>query len=341
MEAYTVEAASLQVTRRYPTLSWLHTDGRWIKYSNGTVITLAGVAWQELDYKTTLNQDPTVRADQMKAMGVNSVRLTLNSAFWYSTPSYPTLVDKIIQLLAQRGIYTILDFHCGVADYSKWTDDAKAAVLANPAAWINWWRVIATRYENQSAAPIYGLFNEPPYPTATYNQTQLDQIWRNAALQAIQAIHSINPKVVILVDSTRYAANAVAEFYNNPLPAANIVYVVHRYYHYDIGYETYANSYAAGNIGIARTQMETFYQSVLFNMMNKGYPVLLEEFGSLTSDPYWNAQLQDLYVILKKYDVGFNQWVWDTYDYGLVNSTWTGLSPQGQLWEENLLSLVS
>jgi hypothetical protein len=63
---------------------------------------------------------------------------------------------------------------------------------------------------------------------------------------------------------------------------------------------------------------------VLFNMMNKGYPVLLEEFISLTSDPYWNVQLHDLYLILKKYDVGFNQWVSATDDFGLANSTWIG-----------------
>jgi hypothetical protein len=328
--SYAAETALL------PTLGWLHTNGRWIEESNGTIITLAGVAWEELAYKTTLDQDPAVRADQMKAMGVNSVRLALNSALWASSSSYPALVDKIIQLLAQRGIYTILDFHCGTSNQAEWTDDTKAALMASPAAWVNWWRVIATRYENQSAAPIYGLFNEPPYPTATYSQTQLDQMWRNAAVQAIQAIHSINPKVVILVDGIRYAENVVAEFYDNPLPAVNIVYALHRYYHYDIGYETYAISYAAGNIGIARTQMEDFYQSVLFQMMNKGYPVMLEEFFSLTSDPYWNAQLHDLYLILRKYQVGFNQWMWESFDFGLANSTWIG-----QFFNETVLATAS
>jgi hypothetical protein len=321
-------------------LSWLHTEGSNIKDEIGNNITLRGCAWQDLCYRKTLENNLQSRITQMQENKVNSVRLCLNPIYW-NDPLYVTLVDSIIEKLGENSIYVIIDFHIGAYNASLWDNNAKIDAIENPEWWIAWFENVTTRYLNQPQVALYHLFNEPPTAGQGYSLNQLQELWHSVALTAVQDIHQINPKVIVIVESVNTASRIL--FIDNPLPEPNVVYAFHRYYYFDRGFEDYAISYEQGNFVTARLQMETLFNQIAFSMQETGHPVMLLEFGASADDPNWDAQIVDLYHLLDKYNVSWNQWCYYPIKSGysgpffcLLESNWSTLSPTGELWRAQL-----
>jgi hypothetical protein len=321
-------------------LEWLHTDGSSIKDEKGNNVTLRGCAWQELCYRKTLESDLETRINQMQMYKVNSVRLCLNPAYW-SDSAYVGLVDQIVNKLGEKGIYVIIDFHCGTWDYSLWNNDAKIDAIEYPDWWIAWFKNVTARYINDPQVALYNIFNEPPTEGQGYSEEQLQEMWYSVSLRAIQEIHQINPKVVTIVESVNLADKIL--FIDNPLPEPNVVYGFHRYYYFDRGYEDYALSYEQGNFTIAKLQMESLFNNIAFRMQDTGHPIILLEFGASADDPNWDVQIVDLYNLLNKYNVSWNQWCYYPINpehsgpfFCLLEPDGLTLSQTGELWREQL-----
>lgn len=331
-------ASSISTSQTVSAGAGLHVDGRWIKDANGNVVQLRGASWEETLWSWPSLIDWTQRADHAKTLGVTLVRLALDPQHWTESDYVPT-VDKIVSLLEQRQIYVILDFH--EVKQGETYDDIANVIVNNASVgpfsnWIDFVKTLATRYKDHPYAAFIEFFGQPPHATANYPLNVLDPAYYNSVLNAARQVHSVNPDVLVTFGGVN-SDSVGQDFINNPLPEPNVVYGLHRYYHFDIGWSDYAKSYASGQFDLARQQMEQLYLSIGLVMLQKGYPVVDLEFGAYGSDPNWNVQIQDLYALLAKYGVGWTQWVYyDPNDSAANGSTLTtdgwNLSPQGMIW---------
>ncbi len=103
-----------------PAWAALHSSGGWMRDDQNRVVMLHGVnvVWKSSPYvaPNALNGFTAQDADWLKAHGFNSVRLGVLFAGVMPqrgsiNSSYLNQVDRIVQLLAERGIYSLLDFH--------------------------------------------------------------------------------------------------------------------------------------------------------------------------------------------------------------------------------------
>ncbi len=101
-------------------MAGLHSQGRWLVDDQNRVVMLHGmnVVWKQAPYfpPDTLAGFTAADADWLAAQGFNSVRLGV--LFSGVMPqqgvidnNYLNSVDRIVQLLAARNIYVLLDFH--------------------------------------------------------------------------------------------------------------------------------------------------------------------------------------------------------------------------------------
>ena len=331
-------------------ITWLHTDGRHIKNARNETTTLKGVAWMELLWQTTLDQDIVTRTEQMSRYNVRLVRLCLNPHYWRQS-SYVALVDRIVSELQERNIYLILDFMALGSQTPKWSNEIAMKFMQNPSAVVtpsgtynvtNWFVEIAARYKDIPAVAFYELLGQP-LTNSDYPVDQLEPAWYSNSLHLTKAIHAANPRAIVLVPSVS-ASRIQNGFLLSPLPEPNVVYTVHRYYHYDIPWQQYAKSYAAGGFGVASEQQEKYYHDVVGLRMldNPGKPVMVVEFGASPQDPNWARQVSDLYDLLERHEISWVQWVWhpgDAVQLSLVGNDWHLTSP-GMLWSTAVGTLV-
>jgi len=147
----------------------LHVSGMWIVDANGNRVQLRGAGGDYVAYGNTAWLQQYIQ--WMKKTGCNSIRLAFtvpNNGSW-SSPSQtqydPTLMDYVLSLLQQNGLYAILDCHeyYAINDTQGWT----SVLPTYEQAWINCWVSIANRYKNNPAIAIYQLANEFVGPNAT------------------------------------------------------------------------------------------------------------------------------------------------------------------------------
>jgi len=314
-------------------LTWLHTEGRYIKDESGRIVRLRGAAYGV----TYLRVDPEVYRhneedfDLLKRYGANVVRLCTRLDFW-SDADYISKFNEIISWCKSLEIYVILDLH-HAPDYR-----------INPETIITWWEERARDYINEPTVCGFGLHNEPP---------GTKEEWRNFVSTLIERIQAINPNPLLFVGNIDNCAH-LTQFIANPLSYSNIVYAGHRYYHSDIGWEEYANSYAVGDFATGYAQMEEAYQKWFFLLLDMGYPVILEEFAAFrgqppvyqgspqTPDPNYLKQYDDLLTMLDEREVGFLAFAWSgatpgyTTNYAMLLDDWSDVNEMGEVWVQHL-----
>jgi hypothetical protein len=313
---------------------WLHTEGAKILDEQGMVFVPKGAAVMELAYQRSLYQPAGQILSEMKSFGANTVRLAVNSAFWSTDPNYRAVVDEFVQTASQDGIYVMIDLHNTLARPQDYNDTIVYSDIKNPDNMINFLADVAQTYKDNPYV-LYSVLGQPLHEPV-YFTNENDVLWWNVALRMVRAIHQVNPKALIFVPSLD--ANSIREYdVDNPWPEPNIVYALHRYYHYD-GSEQYAELYSQSNFTAARQAMEDLYEQIGLRVLSEGYSLSLIEFGATTQDPNWDRQITDLYSLLRNYGVGWLQWVWFTpggSPFALLLPDYT-LSPQGQLWAREL-----
>jgi endoglucanase len=199
-------------------LNYLHTDGTKIVDSKGKEVRLTGVNWfgaetgvlaphglWDRNYKDML--------DQIVEMGFNTIRLPYSNELLDVTQKPPEgidyykntdlkdlngiqILDKIITEAGKRNLKVILDQHrpdtLGQSD--MWYSDD-----LTEAQWISDWKFLAQRYYGNDTVVGADLHNEPS-GDATWGTDDPKTDWRLAAERAGNAVLSVNPDWLILVE---------------------------------------------------------------------------------------------------------------------------------------------
>jgi endoglucanase len=208
----------------------LHTEGRFILDSSGRRLKLAGVNWYGAEEKDHVVggldlADLRFVAHWLKVEGFNSVRLPWSNELYESDPliadsavaANPPLkgkhamqvLDAVIDALAREGLVVVLDNHTSTADWCCFRGDGNELWYRDSypeSAWISDWQGIVRRYLHQPAVVAVDLRNEVR-DGATWggNDPQLD--WHAAAERAGNAILSVNPNLLIVVEGVNSATD--------------------------------------------------------------------------------------------------------------------------------------
>ncbi len=345
----------------------LSTRGNQIVDATGKPVQLAGVNWFGINslihvphglwangYKEMISQ--------MKDVGFNMIRLpfsydslkadaaSIRDGINYNIGSNVELVgkrpievmDAIIKEAGRKGMLVLLDNQnfTGDNDISEvWYQNGYTE-----SDWVNMWKSLAERYRNQGNVIGADLKNEP-HGKATWGTNDLATDWRLAAERAGNAILSVNPNWLIVVEgvsSDNSSPGQVNKGYwwggnlegakNAPvrLSVANrLIYSPHEYgpglaNSFGITpYLDYLNDPAFPNNLDSRWTTAFGY----LNDQNIA-PVLLGEFGgpgtnSSTRDGQWQQKLVDY---LDRRDMSWSYWAWNANAYdlggGLVQDDW-------------------
>ncbi len=204
---------------------WLHTSGAQILDDAGQVVRLTGLSWFGLE---TSNYAPhglwsrsmASMLDQIQALGYNMLRVPFSSQLFDagSTPNgidfaqNPDLVgksgleilDALIAGAGQRHLRVILDRHRPDAN----AQSALWYTAQYPESrWIDDWKMLATRYQNDPTVIGFDLHNEPHDP-ATWGDDNAATDWRLAAEKAGNAVLAINPHLLIIVEGIQTVAGS-------------------------------------------------------------------------------------------------------------------------------------
>jgi aryl-phospho-beta-D-glucosidase BglC (GH1 family) len=348
----------------------LSTRGSRIVDANGKAVQLAGVNWFGMNsliyvphglwangYKEMISQ--------MKEVGFNLIRLpfsydslfantaSIRDGINYFIGSNQELVgkrpievmDAVIQEAGRQGMMVLLDNQNFTGDNAiseLWYENGYSEF-----AWINMWQFLADRYRNQTNVLGADLKNEP-YGRANWGSNDFATDWRLAAERAGNAILSINPNWLIIVEGVS-GANSTREqlqgdywwggnlegVKNDPVRLSIANRVVYSPHEYGPG--------LAESLGI--TPFLAYVNDPQFpnNLENRwttgfGYihdqeiaPVLVGEFGGTGfavnfKDGQWE---QNLVNYLDRKDLSWAYWAWNANAYdlggGLVQDDWRTL----------------
>ena len=366
-------------------LEWLHTNGNQIQTESGSQFIFKGAAigttnwgWSQLNTYTNGNWNENL-ITYLKASGGNSIRLTLT---WYQyNPTYIAIIDQVVNWSTAHNVYVILDFHYGDPNMGSVADQDALKIMQNPNAplntiltpssqsaqwygnypnisWIGLMQFYANRYINNPTVSMFNILNEPCSNQLAHST--LFGIWRSAASQAVDAIHAVNPKLLVAVYGMDWG-NSLVDWYNNPLPQNNVVYAAEgAYMAYQVGNWNWANDYIAGKYVQAKTEYLQYLTQNDILPMSERFPVIIMEWGSEQWNNY-DASLEPAYLqftsdalqIFAQNRLGSQYWTWDidsigtdylghnlaSYNQGLLDyQNWMNkvlvLDARGELWQQ-------
>ncbi|BCE03288.1 cellulase family glycosylhydrolase [Marinicellulosiphila megalodicopiae] len=217
--------------------NWLHVgtgpgnEARRLYDSNGDMVRLTGVNWFGFETKNLIpmgiwegGRTYEQMLDHIKLLKFNTVRipfsdevikrsldgdltlaeldidLTANGMNASQTPL--DLMDAIIEYADDIGLKVVLDSHSRASDRylveGHWVSE-----FGTEQQWIDTWKELATRYQNQDAVIAFDLNNEPHFEAA-WGSADPSMNWNSAAERAGNAIQQINPNVLIIVEGVEH-----------------------------------------------------------------------------------------------------------------------------------------
>jgi len=196
----------------------LSTQGSKIIDTKGNQVLLRGVNWFGIETELHIPHGLWLRdyqemLAQIKHLGYNTIRLpysvqslrsTTTSGIDYKRGANQELegktplevMDCIIQEAQRQGLFILLDSH-RLNDRQipeLWYGDG-----FTEQDWIDTWKMLAVRYQNQANVIGADLKNEP-HGRASWGTNDLATDWRLAAERAGNAILAINPNWLIVVE---------------------------------------------------------------------------------------------------------------------------------------------
>jgi len=266
-------------------------------------------------------------AAHLASLGLNLVRLPVNylhleddmRPFEIVEQGFQHL-DRVIDLCAGEGIYTIIDLHALPGGQNQeWHADNRGA---EAHFWrhrhfqdraVHLWRAIAARYRDHPWVAGYNPMNEPAFADA---RRVADFSWR-----VLQAIREQDPDHVVFLEGNRFSTDF--QMFGDPWP--NVVYTTHDYAlpgHVDGGpYPGVTRGRYVDRDALERTFLErTRY------MRETGTPIWVGEFGPVYTGDRERDQvryriLQDQLEIYERYGASWAIWTYkDVGVQGLVHA---------------------
>jgi endoglucanase len=328
-----------------------HTNGRQLLDANNQPVRMTGINWFGLE---TANYTPhglwargyKDMLDQMKSLKYNTLRLPFSNQLFDagSTPnsirfdlnpdlqglSGVQIMDKIIGYAGQIGMKVLLDRHRpdSGGQSALWYTSAYPE-----SRWISDWQMLARRYNGNTTVIGADLHNEPHGPNgSTWGTGSMTTDWRLAAERAGNAILSINPSWLIVVegidsfngDGYWWGGNlqGAAQFPVRLNVANRLVYSAHDYATSVFPQPWFSDPSFPNNLPGIWDRMWGYLHK------NNIAPVLLGEFGTTLADPRDETWLRALmnYTGTGVGGINFTFWSWNPNSGdtgGILNDDWT------------------
>ncbi|WP_150461461.1 glycoside hydrolase family 5 protein [Nesterenkonia ebinurensis] len=338
-------------------LPWLRVDGRHLVDESGHPVRLYGVGmggWMNMENFITgypgneenirrilldrMGQEPydaffeAFYADfiseddaaHLASLGLNSVRIPFNYRH-FESDARPfelreqgfEMLDRVIDLFARHGIYSILDLHAAPGRQNRqWHSDNPghlAEFWQHPHFQdraIHLWEALADRYRDRPEVAGYNPLNEPA--------AELGEALAEFYDQVAAVIRAVDPRHILFLDGNKQSTDfSIFAQRNEPLP--NTVYTAHDYALPGISREAqYPGSTKGEHYDRARLE-ETFLKRTAY-MRETGTPIWVGEFGPFyppeKPEEIWRYQL--LHDQLEIYDEHEASWaLWTFKDVGL------------------------
>ncbi|BAZ12951.1 putative cellulase [Calothrix sp. NIES-4071] len=348
----------------------LSTSGARIIDASGKTVLLAGVNWFGMETETHVPhglwfRDYKEMLSQIKSLGYNTIRLPYSvealrsnniSAVDYTIGSNKELegktplevMDLVVKEAEHQGLMIVLDSHRLNTKRipELWYGDG-----FTEADWIDTWRLLAQRYKNQANIIGADLKNEP-HGRASWGTNDLSTDWRLAAERAGNAILSINPNWLIIVEGielnvpgqklTRHwqggNLEGVRRFRVRLRQPNKLVYSPHEYgpgvfnmpYFYDKSFpKNMLYRWETGFYYIARQKIA---------------PIWIGEFGGKQVDKnsiegIWQNKLVDF---IRDKNLGYAYWSWNPNSSdtaGILLSDWRTIDAPKQVMLSRILSV--
>ena len=314
-------------------LTWLHTVGKALKNDQGQTVILHGAAFGGLgESGLTYWNGGKSNLERMMQQYVflsggkaNVIRACTSNVFGWGHPEvFDAALDDLVSLAGQNHIYVVVEFH-GVA----WGSLEVQRLKSNPADWINWFLHFVNRYKSNPVVAGFEIWNEPS--SSDFTQVQ----WRNIAAQCYNAIHTANPRALVIVASVPFGSVS-QDWVNHPLGSQ----AVYGWDNYEKDWSTYwTDPYVAGDASGGRAMTQYFLDTYVFgNASRANLPTWGTEFGWYMTEPAWSQNMNDYLAYLGVQAVNYYVFWWwsNPSNLGLAASNYNGLSPQGQIWAANL-----
>lgn len=330
------------------TPGWLHTDGGTIRDSANNPYVIKGVSWFGLETPEcvphglwTINLNEGMK--QIKGMGFNTIRLPYSNEciasgevgsvdYWVNrdlnlqgkTPLQ--VMDVVIDKAEENGLNVILDRHRpdSASQSELWYTPAYSE-----ATWIADWTMLAARYRNNPTVIGVDLHNEPAGP-ACWGCGNPTVDWKLAATRAADAVLSVNPNLLIVVEGIENESDGSSTWWGGGLKGVaahpltldvdnRVVYSPHDYPGSVYQQEWFGDSdYPANLPGVWDANWGYIAKQGIA-------PVLLGEFGTkleTSSDAQW---LDEMVSYLHDANISFSYWSFNPNSSdtgGLVKSDW-------------------
>lgn len=255
-----VVAALFSTNFRQPTFAsnYLHTSGNRILDASGNVVGLSGLNWFGFETDVRAPHGLWQRnwqevLDQVRDLGYNVIRLPFSNAMllpgakptgidFRKNPDLVNLtalevMDRIIAGAGARDIRVILDNHRSTPGGGPESNGLWYTDHYPESQWIDDWKMLANRYKGNDTIIGMDLRNEPF--GACWGCGDPSRDWRLAAEKAGNAILSVNPDLLIVVEgvanyngqSTWWGGNlmGVRDFPVRLEIPNRLVYSVHEY----------------------------------------------------------------------------------------------------------------
>ncbi|CAG7934247.1 unnamed protein product [Penicillium olsonii] len=272
-------------------------------------------------------------------LGLNCLRLPFNYRHFEDDMNPRVLktsgfkhLDRVVDLCAAQGIYTILDMHAVPGGQNPdWHSDNPTGYAAfwdykdhqDRTVWL--WEQIATRYKDNPWVAGYNPLNEPCDP----EHVRLPAFYTRIE----KAIREIDPKHILWLDGNTFAMEWKG--FDTVLP--NCVYAMHDYS--SMGFPT-GDPYKATSE--QKDRLERGYLRKAQFMSEKKTPVWNGEFGPVYADQILDVDAkavnQERYNLLgeqlriyDKYNISWSIWLYK--DIGLQGMVYT--NPESR-WNETL-----
>jgi endoglucanase len=257
----------------------------------------------------------------IRSLGLNALRLPVNYRH-FEDDMEPFVVkqegfghlDRVIDLCAEQGIYTIIDLHAlpGYQNQHWHSDNPTHKALF----WrhrhfqdrtVNLWEAIAGRYRDNPWVAGYNPINEPADPTGR----MVMPVYRRIC----DAIRAVDPDHIIFLEGNRYSR----EFHMFGEPWENVVYANHDY---ALPGFIDGGPYPGLSRGeyVDREVLEKTFLKRSAYMFEHDVPIWVGEFGPVyTGDPESDAMryqvLEDQLEIYDRHRVSWS--IWTYKDIGL------------------------
>ena len=323
----------------------------------------------------------------IKSAGFNTVRLPFSNEMLHDkTPAEVTWVgpntsligrtpievfDTIIQKLTDEGIFVLLNNHsttthwCCNYDFNGLWFGKNPYYSQTPEEWIADWQMMARRNAHNPKVIGADLRNEVrplrmqhiPLPKNPNWGRKNKRDWHKYATRAGNAIHTINPRLLIVVEGINAQVRLLSQLtfpHLSPVHKRPIVLNIPNKLVYEV--HNYSFSWSKANllmpnkqvkyIDLSTEERHNHYEQLWGFVMEKDFehvaPVIVGEFGCSSDGKDVELWLRDLSAYMQKKRIGYCWWtleeeLFNTGSYGIMNEEMNQVNVQ-QDWRWEYLS---